>query len=305
MWTRAQLKDKAKFTFKRNYWRTVLIALLAAFLAGGFSGSSSGSNSISDFKDGFEQGFEAGMDSVQGTLPGDFPFDDYQDNSSDHFFDEIEDMDDGSLAAVIAVVVIVVLIVVLIAIAIGCVLDAFLLNPLELGTKRFFTQNLNSIAQVREVGYAFDHNYMNTVKILFFRDMYIVLWSLLFVIPGIVKAYEYRMIPYLLTDDPNMTKDEAFARSRAMMTGQKWNAFVLDLSFIGWAILGALTFGILNIFYVAPYQNMTNAALYEALRNGGSLPEYSQTTPVYGQPAYGQDTTAAPTEIYDAPQDEQ
>ena len=76
------------------------------------------------------------------------------------------------------------------------------------------------------------------------------------------------MIPYLLADHPEMSREEAFARSKELMKGQKWNAFVLDLSFLGWEILSALTLMILGIFYVAPYRNMTNAALYEKLEYG-------------------------------------
>ena len=76
------------------------------------------------------------------------------------------------------------------------------------------------------------------------------------------------MIPYLLADNPQMTKEEAFAESKSMMQGQKWKAFVLDLSFIGWDILSGMTMGILGIFYVQPYKDGTHAALYEALRYG-------------------------------------
>ena len=65
-----------------------------------------------------------------------------------------------------------------------------------------------------------------------------------------------------------MTKEQAFEESKRMMQGQKWKAFVLDLSFIGWNILSALTLGILGIFYVQPYMDATHAALYEALRYG-------------------------------------
>ena len=63
-------------------------------------------------------------------------------------------------------------------------------------------------------------------------DFCTFLWSLLLIIPGIVKSYEYRMIPYLLADHPEMSKDEAFAASKAMIDGNKWDAFVLDFSFI-------------------------------------------------------------------------
>ena len=101
---------------------------------------------------------------------------------------------------------------------------------------------------------------------MFFRDLYTILWTVLFIIPGIVKAYEYRMIPYILGENPNMEMSEVFAMSKQMMTGNKWKAFVLDLSFILWEILGACTLGILSIFYVGPYRCLTCAGLYQALK---------------------------------------
>ena len=64
--------------------------------------------------------------------------------------------------------------------------------------------------------------------------LYTFLWSLLLLIPGIVKAYEYRMVPYLLADYPELSTEEAFRISREMMNGEKMNTFILDLSFIGW-----------------------------------------------------------------------
>ena len=120
------------------------------------------------------------------------------------------------------------------------------------------------------IKFAFDHNYKNIVKVMFFRDLYTVLWTLLFIIPGIVKSYEYQMIPYLLAENPQMTKEQAFAESKRMMTGQKWRAFVLDLSFLGWKILSLFTLGILDIFYVQPYMDSAHAALYDALRYYGA-----------------------------------
>ena len=152
--------------------------------------------------------------------------------------------------------------------ALICDAVAHRLNPLEVGTYRFFTRNLNQKAEVKEVAFGFDNNYRETVKTMFWRDIYTLLWGLLLIIPGIVKAYEYRMIPYLLADDPTMTKDRAFAESKRMMTGNKWRAFVLDLSFIGWYLLALPTLGLVTIFYASPYKKMTDAALYEKLRYG-------------------------------------
>ena len=90
---------------------------------------------------------------------------------------------------------------------------------------------------------------------------------MLFWIPGIVKSYEYRMIPYIMAEHPELSYKEAFRMSKEMMQGNKWSAFVLDLSFLGWHILGIMTLGILEIFYVAPYVAMTDAYLYKTLKN--------------------------------------
>jgi len=137
---------------------------------------------------------------------------------------------------------------------------------------RFYVRNLNQRAEVKEVAYGYDTNYKEIVKTIFLRSLFVFLWSLLLIIPGIYKAYQYRMIPYLMSEYPGMTKDIAFAESKRMMDGQKWKAFVLDLSFLGWGILSALTLGILGVFYVMPYQQQTNAALYEKLRYGLTAP---------------------------------
>ena len=97
---------------------------------------------------------------------------------------------------------------------------------------------------------------------MFLMNLYITLWSLLFLIPGIIKMYEYLMVPYILADNPGMDRKEAFAISKRMMTGEKWNAFILQLSFLGWIFLSMFTCGLLGIFYVSPYMEATMAELY-------------------------------------------
>ena len=113
----------------------------------------------------------------------------------------------------------------------------------------------------------------NTIITMFMKGLFQTLWTLLFIIPGIIKAYEYRMIPYILSENPEISRKRAFEISKQMMKGNKWNTFVLDLSFLGWQILSGLTIGILGIFYVNPYVQGTNAELYaylreDALKNG-------------------------------------
>lgn len=100
--------------------------------------------------------------------------------------------------------------------------------------------------------------------------IYTLLWSLLFIIPGIVKSYSYAMTFYILADNPNMAPSEAIDASKKMMDGNKWRLFCLDFSFIGWGILCILTFGILTL-WVSPYQMMAHAQFYESLK--GEAPQ--------------------------------
>lgn len=282
MWNRAELKGKAKFSFKRNYWKSVLISLLLAFIVGGGgTGAGSFARGLSDGVSGSDESYTDDYDYNDGDYDDDSYDDDYYDDESE--YDIIKDFSNGfaegfqdgashgpsgTAFAALAIFGITFIIIFLILMSAVILLDVFICNPIEVGCKRFYVRNLNESAQVGNVGFAFDNHYKNITKTMFFRDLYTILWTLLFIIPGIVKSYEYQMIPYLLAENPQMSREQAFAESKRMMSGQKWRAFVLDLSFIGWNILSAITLGILGIFYVQPYMDATHAALYEALRYG-------------------------------------
>ncbi len=95
-------------------------------------------------------------------------------------------------------------------------------------------------------------------------SIYTFLWSLLFVIPGIVKAYSYRMAYYIKLDHPEYSATQCITESRMMMQGHKGDLFVLDLSFIGWYILGGMCFGI-GILWVAPYHQAAVAQFYDSI----------------------------------------
>ena len=83
---------------------------------------------------------------------------------------------------------------------------------------------------------------------------------------AIIKGYSYRLVPYIIAENPEMQTKEAFRLSMEMMYGHKWHTFLLDLSFIGWEILNLFTFGILDLFYVTPYRFSTNTELYVTLK---------------------------------------
>ncbi len=154
----------------------------------------------------------------------------------------------------------------IVMIAVFLVIKIFLANPIELGGSLFFKENVEQTPAPLDVLKAGFQNYGHTFVTLFLRDLYIFLWLLLLFVPGVIKAYSYRMVPYILAENPDMPANEIITRSREMMDGNKWKAFVLDLSFIGWILLGVVTFGIVQVFWAGPFIHSTNAALYVKLR---------------------------------------
>ena len=99
----------------------------------------------------------------------------------------------------------------------------------------------------------------------FVRGLYVFLWSLLLVIPGIVKAFSYAMTPYILAENPDYSVSKAIKKSRKLMNGNKWRLFCLNLSFLGWHILAALTMGV-GYLVLNPYIESANAAFYRQIK---------------------------------------
>lgn len=120
-------------------------------------------------------------------------------------------------------------------------------------------------ARAGDIFNVFD-DFGNVFGAMFMTNLFIGLWSLLLVIPGIYKAFSWAMVQYILADNPKMSGTEARALSEQMMDGHKMEYFVLLLSFLGWELLGACTFGILDLFYVNPWLGVTIGDYYDNLR---------------------------------------
>ena len=110
------------------------------------------------------------------------------------------------------------------------------------------------------------HDYLHNLATMALRAVYTFLWSLLLIVPGIVKALSYAMVPFLIKDRPELSADETIELSERMMKGHKTDLFFLYLSFIGWAILCLFTFGI-GYFFLTPYVRTSVAAFYEDIKN--------------------------------------
>lgn len=286
MWNRKEVKARARKSLSNNFWKGVLVTLILGVVGGGVYFGGGGGNSIaaargisnlSNHKI-YEIDKQTGktvapidekteLESVEDLLK---PIKEEAETEKGGVDVKINDKEmelgDTPFYIFAGMLILTILIAAVVVSGITVVIDSALIKPIIYGGKRFFHKNLDEPAKVANLMYVFDHNHTTVFKTSLCVTVFEFLWSLLFIVPGIVKHYEYKMIPYLLTENPEMTRKEAFAESKRLMKGNKWKAFVLDLSFIGWDILSLCTCGILGIFYVNPYKNAAEAALYEAVK---------------------------------------
>ena len=149
---------------------------------------------------------------------------------------------------------------------IGTLLDIFVINPVRVGGYNFFNRQREGTSRFTNIFGGFTHgHYKASIRNMFLKGLYETLWSMLFIIPGIIKSYSYWMVPYITAANPNLSASRAFEISKKTMSGNKWRTFVLELSFIGWDLLACLTFGI-GFYFLAPYKETTYAELYGALK---------------------------------------
>jgi uncharacterized membrane protein len=304
-WSIKELKSRGLAAFKANYWPCVAVAFLSLVVGGGFSfsvkNSVSGNASTAAVSASSGENASSETDLESGGTPS---------ASSPTLWQRLKTVRaGGGRPSFSDAVVVAFFAVFLLAVLVASLLFRFLLlNPLWVGCANFFFRNASAKADFNTVAAPF-RTWKRVAKTMFLRDLYLSLWALpgmllqvgltlrligmqvdesalhsfmlgnllaaLLLLPFIVKLYSYRLVPYLLADDPALSGRAAVTRSRVLMDGHKAHAFLLDLSFIGWYILSVLTLGILLIFRVAPHVQATNAALYRAL----SAPPPAPTPP--------------------------
>jgi uncharacterized membrane protein len=231
MWTINGLKERAKIALVGTYWKAVAISLILSFALGGSSGGS-GVNYIANAGSVFEEDIGAGE------------------------------------ATLLAIVFFTIFGVVFL---IGFGIKLVIGFPLEVGARNYFIQaskavDTREVIPFNTVGIAFKKNvYINVIKTQFFRNLFVFLWTLCFIIPGIIFSYVYAFVPYILAENPGMPYRRALELSKQMTEGEKMEMFFLDLSFILWWLLGCITCFI-GFIFVAPYYNSTYAELYHKLK---------------------------------------
>lgn len=145
-------------------------------------------------------------------------------------------------------------------------LSMLLLYPLQYGAAVAFLGFKRTGVDVK-IGDMFVgfNDYGRVFMTILLQTLYIVLWSLLLVVPGIIKAISYSQTIYILKDNPELKFNGAIERSMAMMEGHKMEAFLLGISFIGWLLLGVLTLGI-GMLWVTPYMSTAYAHFYDYVK---------------------------------------
>lgn len=236
MWTRKQLKENAKAVLSKYYWMAFAVCLVIGLVAGSTNGSASISN----------------MSRI--------------DSDTADLIEDIQNLDSEQLT-IIFVALGILLFITLIVWLISMAFKIFLSNPLLVGKFAYFIRQREDCGKFGNITIAFKKGkYKGTIKTMFLRDLYIWLWSLLFVIPGIIKTYSYFMVPYIMADNPELDSERAFEISKKTMDGNKWDLFVLQLSFILWDLGCICTCGI-GFLFLAPYKEATYAELYACLKN--------------------------------------
>ncbi|MEA5085279.1 MAG: DUF975 family protein [Lachnospiraceae bacterium] len=259
MWDRGEIKALGKASFKRAYSTAVIVCLILSIINGIFTSANSSvnkrhkvqtneitNNTFIDISETISS-YTSSVTASSGAL-------------ADGTNDVILFIRNGAASAVILFA--------LCATFASLILRLFILGPLSIGSNRFFMElRENENTPLDRILYIYkEGNLGNSVLTIFLMNLYITLWALLLFIPGIIKTYEYRMVPYILCENPRIERKRAFKLSKEMMTDNKMDSFILDLSFIGWWILSLFTAGILGVLYVNPYMAATNAELYAALR---------------------------------------
>ncbi len=252
LWTRGELKDRAKEGLRTFYWQAFLVCLIAMLLGAG--------TDASNFNVGRSGRGEDARLSVQSVPGTSFSYGDGRISFNTPLYTSSIPVRLG-----FGLFFLTGLLVMTVVLALGILVS----NVLQVGKRRYFLKKTAGIREtdLGELFSAFADGYGNVVWVMFRQQLSVFLWSLLLVIPGIIKSYEYYLVPYLLAENPHLSWEQARDQSRSMMEGNKLDVFVLEVSFIGWNILGSLLCGVGHVF-VAPYKEAVYAELYHTLRGG-------------------------------------
>lgn len=269
MWKISKLKREARRSLSdAGYWIPFIVSLLYGFIYAGFSKGGTGAAATT----------AVGTQTPNITIKYDIEaFRGQFENITGRIYSLWNDFIANPVMVIMSSLILVSIIVAVVILSCGW--SAFVADPLTVGKNRYYMEHRAFPTTWTKLFYSFrTGRYFNIVKIMFLMRIKIFLWSLLFIIPGIIKSYEYYMIPYILAENPQITTERAFELSRKMTKGEKLHIFGLELSFIGWHILGILCCCV-GGYFLDPYIHATFAELYEVMRekaHGTEISDYAE-----------------------------
>ncbi len=284
MWKRADLKRNAKFKLSRYYWTAILVSFVYSFI--GRWGDPDISVILNTdmfqklpFQEFYKIQLPASIDEwkaifMEVYLTFEAYVREYLKSMEIPGFEYSYEITSSLLLIILLTALLSILVVLLIRI--------FLINPIYVGMMRFYILSSDRRTSPGELVFAFKKGrYMNVVKIMFQKQLFVFLWSLLFFIPGLIKSYEYMMVPYIIAEDPEMVSHDVFYLSKQLMKGDKFKAFVLGVSFINWFLLPSFLMSIFSAFgqfnlsfmvssafslFIAPYIEATFVEFFFAMK---------------------------------------
>ncbi len=167
------------------------------------------------------------------------------------------------------------------------IVSSFITYALTAGFSSYSLKTIRHEDAGLETLFSYMKSFLKVFCLYFMIGLFTMLWSFLFIIPGIIAAYRYSMAVYIFIDDPNKGVLQCISESKEMMIGHKWELFVLQISFILWYLLGGITCG-LAFLYVTPYLELTIAVYYDNLKYITTQQNYQEVPNSFGNPS---DTT--------------
>lgn len=322
MWKRKVMKKKARISMKQNYWRMISVCFLAAMLAGAYPSSTTflGSQALIPSIErrvsapfaSEDTNSEVITEIVRRLFHGTF-ISDFMASPASFLADMLVDLGSTSTSAFFSLLRAVnnflteswdiSTFLLILGVIVSLLYHFFISNMLLVGERRYFLEaHSYRQAPISKIFFLYKLRCIaGPAWILFCRTVFQLLWGFT-IVGGVIKYYEYRMIPFILAENPKISRRDAFFLSRQLMQHSKWKLLKMHVSFIGWKLLSLLTFGILDLVFVNPYMSASEAELYLTLRRNYVLsrsPRYEFLNDSYLEHVPSEDELLISKALYD------
>lgn len=291
-WSGKQLKERARIPFRHNYWRCIIMCVILSFTSGLFTNpitvirgigqmsegelltqstrgeEKTNTEILHELLDGIENKYVKGEDQIMKKYEGVIGFFiNHIDSSNSIVYGIINALNQLIFKRKLGASVII-----FIGVLVYILVWIFVKNMLRLGGQRFFLENHRYYStDLKRIFFPFRvRKIWNQASIMLMKSVYQILWCFT-VVGAFIKPYSYFLVPYIAAENPAVDRKTVFELSRRMMNGNKWRVFVMRLSFFPWDLANAVTFGMVDFFYLNAYRTSAFTELYFELRRQAIL----------------------------------